>query len=90
MGNKKSRRNSSGTLTLCSQQMNKLRLPNFSRLGFFLILSRALNHSNDALPSPYQVTLVGLYFSCLREQPIPLKLHATGVIGLACHDHSAG
>jgi hypothetical protein len=21
-----------------------------------------LNHSNDALPSPYQVTLVGLYF----------------------------
>ena len=22
----------------------------------------ALNHSNDALPSPYQVTLIGLYF----------------------------
>ncbi len=27
----------------------------------------ALYHSNDALPSPYQVTLVGLYFAVLAS-----------------------
>ena len=48
-------------LTCSLQQMSHwiCRLLSFTS---FRILLRALNHSNDALPSPYQVTLVGLYF----------------------------
>jgi len=37
--------------------------PGFSRLCFSMLLP-ALYHSNDALPSPYQLTLVGHYFCC--------------------------
>jgi hypothetical protein len=61
---------------LCgSQQMNKLRLPSFSHN--FPILLRALNHSNDALPLPYQVTLVGLHFSGSFERPaFPISTNA--------------
>ena len=44
---------------LCgSQQMNKFASAKFLSFTFLPILLRALNHSNDALPLPYQVTLV--------------------------------
>ena len=47
-------------------------------LSFFPILLRTLNDSNDALPSPYQVTLVGFNFSCPKIAEFPVEVDGVG------------
>jgi hypothetical protein len=46
-----------------------------SLIYVFAMLLPALYHSNDALPSPYQVTLVGHYFSAPRSPSLGEERH---------------
>jgi hypothetical protein len=65
---------SSGCLTLWFAANEQIAYAKVLSFTSFPILLHPLNHSNDALPSPYQVTLVGICLPSLLARQLSVRI----------------